>query len=52
MFGWYETSYVGLERTEAHTLLAGYLKGAEEGGVNIILDIVGEADTENTGIVN
>ena len=32
VFGWFQDSFIGLERDAAYNLSAGYLKGAEQAG--------------------
>ena len=44
MFGFFEESYVGIEEGPSHTVLAGWQKGAVQGGANLSFDVV------NTGI--
>ena len=39
VFGWFQDSFVGLEQELAHTLEAGYLKGAEVAEVNISVNL-------------
>ena len=51
VFGWYEISYAGLEQTDAHTLLAGYLKGAEQAGVDIVMTIAVGTAADTAGIM-
>ena len=37
MFGWFQNSFVGIEQDSAYSLMAGYLKGAEQTGADVIL---------------
>ena len=39
VFGWFQDSFVGPEQEIAHTLEAGYLKGAEVSEVNISVNL-------------
>ena len=32
VFGWFQDSFIGMEQEIAHSLSAGYLKGAEQAG--------------------
>ena len=40
VFGWLQDSYTGRERELAHTVKAGYLKGAQVASVNISMNVV------------
>ena len=42
VFGWFENSFIGLEQEIAHSLSAGYLKGAEQAGegATMILNVM------------
>ena len=42
MFGWFQNFFIGREQDSAYSLMAGYLKGAEQTGtdVGLILDLM------------
>ena len=44
VFGFFEDTYVGIEEGPSHTVMAGWQKGAAQGGANLIFDVL------NTGI--
>ena len=48
MFGWFQDSFAGVERRQTHVVQAGYQKGAEQAGVDILLNVVSELDTAST----
>ena len=45
VFGFFEESYVGIEEGPSQTVLAGWQKGAEQGGANLIFDVVNRGIT-------
>ena len=45
MFGFFEESHVGIEEGPSHTVLAGWQKDAEQGGANLIFDVVNRGIT-------
>jgi hypothetical protein len=36
VFGWFQDSYTGLEQEKDHTMMAGYKKGAQAVGDNLV----------------
>ena len=45
VFGFFEESYVGIEEGHSHTVTAGWQKGAQQGGANLIFDVVNRGIT-------
>ena len=45
VFGWFHDSFTGMEQRQAHTVQAGYQKGAEQANVEILLNVVSELVT-------
>ena len=45
VFGFFEESYVGIEEGPSQTVMAGWQKGAEQGGANLIFDVVNRGIT-------
>ena len=39
MFGWFQDSFVGIERESPYNLSVGYLKGAEQAGARLMLNV-------------
>jgi hypothetical protein len=40
VFGWFQDSFVGIERESAYNLSVGYIKGAEQAGARLMLNVV------------
>ena len=45
VFGFFEDSYVGIEEGPSQRVMAGWQKGAEQGGANLIFDVVNRGIT-------
>ena len=52
VFGWFQDSFVGLEQELAHTVVVGYLKGAEVAGVNISVNVDVMSQSTGPGMSN
>ena len=43
VFGWFQDSFTGMElKSDAHMINAGYLKGGEHAGVEIVLEVTSQ----------
>ena len=40
MFGWFQDSFIGIERESTYSLSVGYLKGAEQAGTSASADLM------------
>ena len=40
VFGWFQNSFIGIERESPYNLSVGYLKGAEQAGVRLMLNVM------------
>ena len=40
MFGWFEDSFIGIERESPYNISVGYLKGAEQAGARLMLNVM------------
>lgn len=45
VYGWLQNSFTGMEQTSSHTIQAGYIKGAEQAGVDLTLTISSQPGT-------
>ena len=40
VFGWFQNSFAGIERESPYNLSVGYLKGAEQAGARLMLNVM------------
>ena len=51
VFGWIQDAYFGLGSELTHTVQAGYLKGAEQAGVDITMKVARQGQTESKNFI-
>lgn len=51
VFGWLEDSFTGIEQVSAHMIHVGYLKGGEQAGVEIFLEIMSQLDNASKMLI-
>lgn len=39
VFGWLQDTYIGVEQEGSHVVQAGYQKGAEQAGLNLVFSV-------------
>ena len=45
VFGWYQNLFTGVEREHAHTVQAGYQKGASHANVDLLFNVASRLST-------
>ena len=45
VFGFFNDSFVGVEQGQGHTVQAGYQKGAQSAGTNLVFDVTNTPGT-------